>query len=53
MNPLKLLKLLKPLSRDDQIRTGDPFVPNEVRYQLRYIPIHLSNKLLLVVFLFT
>lgn len=34
-----LIPLLKPLlCRDDQIRTGDPFVPNEVRYQLRYIP---------------
>lgn len=34
-----LIQLLKPLlCRDDQIRTGDPFVPNEVRYQLRYIP---------------
>ena len=24
--------------RDDVTRTRDPFVPNEVRYQLRYIP---------------
>lgn len=24
--------------RDDQTRTGDPCVPNAVRYQLRYIP---------------
>ena len=26
-------------SRDDRTRTGDPYVPNVVRYQLRYIPI--------------
>ena len=25
--------------RGDQTLTGDPFVPNEVRYQLRYTPI--------------
>ena len=25
--------------RDDKIRTCDPYVPNVVRYQLRYIPI--------------
>ena len=24
--------------RDDRTRTGDPYVPNVVRYQLRYIP---------------
>lgn len=40
------------LGRDDQIRTGDPFVPNEVRYQLRYIPniIILANAKLLYLF---
>ena len=27
------------LCRDDKIRTCDPYVPNVVRYQLRYIPI--------------
>ena len=27
--------------RDDRTRTGDPYVPNVVRYQLRYIPIAL------------
>ena len=27
--------------RDDRTRTGDPYVPNVVRYQLRYIPITL------------
>ena len=26
-------------SRDDRTRTGDPYVPNVVRYQLRYIPL--------------
>ena len=25
--------------RDDPTRTDDPYVPNVVRYQLRYIPI--------------
>ena len=25
-------------NRSDKIRTCDPFVPNEVRYQLRYTP---------------
>ncbi len=24
--------------RDDSTRTSDPYVPNVVRYQLRYIP---------------
>ena len=27
------------VGRDDRTRTGDPYVPNVVRYQLRYIPI--------------
>ena len=27
------------VSRDDVTRTRDPYVPNVVRYQLRYIPI--------------
>ena len=35
--------LLKELaafaSRDEATRTPDPYVPNVVRYQLRYIPI--------------
>ena len=26
-------------SRDEATRTPDPYVPNVVRYQLRYIPI--------------
>ena len=26
--------------RDEAIRTPDPYVPNVVRYQLRYIPIN-------------
>ncbi len=29
----------QPLCRDDPTRTDDPYVPNVVRYQLRYIPI--------------
>ena len=28
--------------RDEAIRTPDPYVPNVVRYQLRYIPIAKS-----------
>ena len=32
------IKLLSLQGRDDVTRTRDPFVPNEVRYQLRYIP---------------
>ena len=46
--------LLKELaafaSRDEATRTPDPYVPNVVRYQLRYIPIackalsQLANK---------
>ena len=28
--------------RDDVTRTRDPYVPNVVRYQLRYIPIFIS-----------
>ena len=27
------------ICRDDPTRTDDPYVPNVVRYQLRYIPI--------------
>ena len=34
----KQIKLLSLQGRDDVTRTRDPFVPNEVRYQLRYIP---------------
>ena len=30
--------------RDDSTRTSDPYVPNVVRYQLRYIPLK-KNKL--------
>ena len=32
--------------RDDSTRTSDPYVPNVVRYQLRYIPLLIKNKLL-------
>ena len=32
--------------RDDSTRTSDPYVPNVVRYQLRYIPLPIKNKLL-------
>ena len=31
--------LLPPLCRNEATRTPDPYVPNVVRYQLRYIPI--------------
>ena len=30
--------LLCYVSRGDRTRTGDPLVPNQVRYQLRYAP---------------
>ena len=30
---------VKPRSRNEATRTPDPYVPNVVRYQLRYIPI--------------
>ena len=33
----ELFRLL-PASRDEATRTPDPYVPNVVRYQLRYIP---------------
>ena len=39
---LKNLKQL--LSRDDWIRTSDPLVPNQMRYQLRYVPIILNGE---------
>ena len=29
---------LSPFGRDEATRTPDPYVPNVVRYQLRYIP---------------
>ena len=32
-------------SRDEATRTPDPYVPNVVRYQLRYIPILLVRLL--------
>ena len=31
------------VGRDDRTRTGDPYVPNVVRYQLRYIPIAFAS----------
>ena len=31
--------LLIAIGRDEATRTPDPYVPNVVRYQLRYIPI--------------
>ena len=30
--------MLLAFRRGDQTRTGDPYVPNVVRYQLRYTP---------------
>ena len=32
------------VSRDEATRTPDPYVPNVVRYQLRYIPIKSDEK---------
>ena len=38
-----------PCCRDDPTRTDDPYVPNVVRYQLRYIPIaYYSGKPVLI-----
>lgn len=34
--------LLAFCCRDEATRTPDPYVPNVVRYQLRYIPIAVS-----------
>ena len=38
--------LVSFFSRDDSTRTSDPYVPNVVRYQLRYIPLLIKHKLL-------
>ena len=35
----QLLRLTTWRCRDEATRTPDPYVPNVVRYQLRYIPI--------------
>ena len=36
---LKISNFHFPVCRDEATRTPDPYVPNVVRYQLRYIPI--------------
>ena len=36
--------LLPPSSRNEATRTPDPYVPNVVRYQLRYIPIEFLKS---------
>ena len=36
---LKCVNLALGFGRDEATRTPDPYVPNVVRYQLRYIPI--------------
>ena len=33
------------IGRDEATRTPDPYVPNVVRYQLRYIPNDFRNRL--------
>ena len=38
-NQSLLLQSLTLFGRDEATRTPDPYVPNVVRYQLRYIPI--------------
>ena len=38
-----IVSLSLSTGRDDQTRTGDPYVPNVVRYQLRYIPLALEK----------
>ena len=35
----KSMKCFLSFGRDEATRTPDPYVPNVVRYQLRYIPI--------------
>gem|GEM_PF-5292705 len=45
--PLKILsrivkELMIKFGGDDQSRTGDPFVANEVLFQLSYIPTNLK-----------
>ena len=39
---VKLLTIL--FGRDEATRTPDPYVPNVVRYQLRYIPMIYKNR---------
>ena len=34
---------LTDIGRDEATRTPDPYVPNVVRYQLRYIPIAVKR----------
>ena len=38
------------MCRNEAIRTPDPYVPNVVRYQLRYIPIGFAETNLLQIF---
>ena len=40
------------VGRDDRTRTGDPYVPNVVRYQLRYIPMRSHEEATKHLFLF-
>ena len=35
-----LIKEKAAVCRDDWIRTSDPLVPNQMRYQLRYVPLY-------------
>ena len=39
----QLLRLTTLRCRDEATRTPDPYVPNVVRYQLRYIPLALEK----------
>ena len=48
---LKLSRLFC-VCRDDRTRTGDPYVPNVVRYQLRYIPMQSHTEATKHLFLF-
>ena len=41
---LSLRQSLLLCSRDEATRTPDPYVPNVVRYQLRYIPCECGCK---------
>ncbi len=44
--------MLSLFSRDEATRTPDPYVPNVVRYQLRYIPFANQLYRTMVIFLF-
>ena len=46
-------KTLDTFGRKEETRTPDPYVPNVVRYQLRYFPIVAKDNAKLMVFIVT